>query len=129
MPYNPYYAYKSVKEHLYNSRNWSDAQIKAFNLMYGFTIPGIGIQPWKGTIDFIYDSRAGDKYRDRYGITGGGYDPRKAPDANIGASLSSTLNYVSKNVERLYEDDKPHKRRKGRELDDYVKSQMRRYGY
>lgn len=104
MPMNLYGAYQTVKRHLYNSENWTDTQVDVFNALYGANI--MGIEPWKGVVDYIYDSRNGDAYRDRYGIEGGGYDPRRAPDSQATAGLTRSLNFVSRNIDGLYKDER-----------------------
>lgn len=94
--------YKYLEDYLYNSENWSPTQVKWFDTLYNVNI--MGFQPWRGTADYFYGKRSAEEYRNNYGIQGGGHDPRKL--ANLQGSIINTgfgsLNFVSKNLERLY---------------------------
>lgn len=93
--------YGHVKNHLYNSENWTPTQLEVFSHMYNFDV--LGWKPWKGVADYFYDTRKSKEWvKNNPDVPW--HDPRNIP--GIGASLTGSalgsLNFVSKNLERLY---------------------------
>lgn len=80
---------------LYHSETWDENDFKLFNVLYGLPFA-------KNYIDYLYDTRAAQEYKDRYDITSV-HDPRKLINAGSSGQLAVTsLNFVSHNLHRLY---------------------------
>lgn len=77
--------------------DYNERKLRQFEALHN--IPGLG-----NYMDYLLDIRADEEYLDRYGMDYTDiHDPRKLRSTNSGSRLiGSAMNYVSKNVERLY---------------------------
>lgn len=84
-----------ISEWLYGE--WNEKKYKEY-------LAWNSIYPARLLFDYILDSRAADEYLNRYGMDYSDiHDPRKMPNASSGTALAGyALNFVSKNVEKLY---------------------------
>lgn len=84
-----------MKDWLYGE--WNEQKVKEFELLHRVDIVG-------DYMDYLLDLRSDQEYLNRYGMDWSDiHDPRKLHSTASGSRLAgSTLNFVSKNVHRLY---------------------------
>lgn len=102
--------WKYLEDYFYSSEKWTDTQVEVFDTLYNVNL--MGFAPWKGVADYFYGKRSANEYRDRYGISGGGHDPRKLAreQGSIVNAFGSSMNFVSRNLDSLYQDKKKSRR-------------------
>lgn len=83
------------KDWLYGG--YDETKLRHFNILHNIPVFG-------DYMDYLLDSRADKEYLSRYGMDYSDiHDPRKLRSTGSGSRLvGSSLNFVSKNVSRLY---------------------------